>query len=280
MPNERYRLKIHSLAIEPDLIYVSHAVYGEDWISVLHSHTTTELLYIISGRGELVTANGTHFISTGDFLIIPPHFLHTEKSSRENRLEYYVLGVRNIIPKGLGSEEDFKPVISLTSSHDLVRDYIYSIYREIKKQEPGYEIMAKSLFNQLTVLLVRRKKIDIQLERGDNIKRDVATVKQYIDEHYSDSISLDTLALLSYKSKFHLVREFKKETGYTPIEYLIFMRIQEAKLLLSSTEMSILDISSSLGFSSPSYFAQRFKRSVGMTPVKYRNSKEEKNSID
>ena len=117
----------------------------------------------------------------------------------------------------------------------------------------------------------RRCKLDFAFEETIALRPDRANVKAYIDSKYSEHITLDSLASIANMSKFHLVREFSKALGESPIEYLQNKRIDEAKVLLVSTGMSVSQISSSVGFSSSSYFSQRFKLTLGITPMEFRS---------
>ena len=270
MSNTRY--EVESLTNQlPELMYVTYSKYEKDWASVMHSHSTTEVLYITGGRGKLKMRSGIFSIEEGDFVIIPPHIMHTEISSPEEPLEYYVLGVANVTVL-MREEESFQPVLELGSSKDEMKSYMIQIYREMQEKREGYQMMMKSLLLRLTVVMMRRKKIELGFEESLNIKRDLANVKNYIDAHYATPITLDQLADIAFMSKFHLVREFSKALGTSPIEYLLERRIGEARILLSSTSMSISDIASAVGFSSSSYFSQRFKLITGNTPIEFRNT--------
>ena len=96
------------------------------------------------------------------------------------------------------------------------------------------------------------------------------TVRQYIDNHFKENITLDMLAELSHVSKYHMVHVFTEEYGISPINYLISKRIEEGKQLLQRTDYSLSLIGRTLGFSSPSYFSQAFKKQVHCTPMEYR----------
>ena len=94
-------------------------------------------------------------------------------------------------------------------------------------------------------------------------------IKQYIDEHYAENISLDKLAEMAHMSKFHLVHAFKEEVGLSPISYLQSRRIAASRRLLELGGHSVSQISGMTGFSSASYFSQRFKKAMGVTPQEY-----------
>ena len=75
-------------------------------------------------------------------------------------------------------------------------------------------------------------------------------------------------------NKYYLVHAFKNYKGVSPINYLITRRIQEAKLLLETSNFSIAKIAQAIGFSSQSYFSQVFRKETGLSPIQYRKKYE------
>lgn len=93
---------------------------------------------------------------------------------------------------------------------------------------------------------------------------------EYIHDHYCDSISIDDLAAIALQSRHHFIRSFKAFTGATPYQYVLRLRIAEAKRQLKHSKSSVTDISYKLGFSSPSQFYRLFIKATGVTPESYR----------
>jgi len=93
----------------------------------------------------------------------------------------------------------------------------------------------------------------------------------YITEHFAEDISVTELAHRAGLSHYHFIRTFKKETGFTPHEYILNTRIATAQYLLKNTRLSIKDICYNTGFSCESVFCSAFKRHQGMTPTHYRH---------
>ncbi len=256
----------------PHILYVTHSIYEKDWASVLHSHAYTEFIYVENGYGEILFDNRTYALSKSDFLMIPPNIYHTEKSTREGKLEYYVLGISNLISEEICTDS-YSPLIDLGNQNDHIRQLLVSMYQELKQKKESYELIVESLYLQFTVHLMRKMKMNFSFQEGDNMRREIANAKDYIDRHYMDDISLDELATLSSLSNYHFIREFSRYVGKTPNKYLNERRIQESKSLLTSTNLSMLDIANEIGFSSSSYFTQRFKAQEGVTPIEYRNKR-------
>ena len=99
----------------------------------------------------------------------------------------------------------------------------------------------------------------------------VARAQHYMEQHYMDNITVEKLANLGYMSKTSFNRHFKKETGVTPIEYLIEVRIKMAKLMLKRKENQVTDIAMRCGFGSSAHFSSCFQKNVGLTPSEYRD---------
>lgn len=96
-------------------------------------------------------------------------------------------------------------------------------------------------------------------------------VLAYIDAHYKEEIRIDTLAEIALLSRFHFIRSFKAAVGQTPYQYVLRLRMDEAKRLLRHTVLPVTDIALSLGFASISQFYRSFAKSVGTPPEKYRH---------
>lgn len=100
--------------------------------------------------------------------------------------------------------------------------------------------------------------------------RSVQTMLDYMNTHYSEDISIQTLADLCYINPNYASQLFKQETGSTFSSYLTNLRIQRAIQLLTSTDMAVFLIASHVGYRDYFYFAKVFKKITGTTPTAYR----------
>ena len=151
-------------------------------------------------------------------------------------------------------------------------DYFMKARRLIENKDFNYEVVCKSILTIFITYIIRSKNLLLFTEESkEKLNLECIKIKNYIDSHYSENITLDFLSNISYMNKFHLVHTFTKQIGLSPINYTINKRIQESKNLLTSTSYSIRDIASIVGFSNSSYFSQMFKKIAGMTPKKYRD---------
>ena len=99
-------------------------------------------------------------------------------------------------------------------------------------------------------------------------------VTKYIEEHYSEQISLEKVAAEVFLNPVYLSYLFKKVHGVKFSEYLSEIRIKNAKRLLTDTLLRIGEISELVGYREARYFSESFKNRTGMTPSEYRNKKE------
>ena len=101
----------------------------------------------------------------------------------------------------------------------------------------------------------------------------VNTIKKYLESHYSEVITRKKIEELVHLNQDHINREFKKQTGYTLMEYVQHYRILMAKKMLRETTLSISEISIRTGYDSPAYFSKIFKKQTERTPLEYRAAK-------
>lgn len=93
----------------------------------------------------------------------------------------------------------------------------------------------------------------------------------YIELNLDKKLRAAELADLVGYSEYYITRKFKEETGFFLNDYMKLARMERAKLLLQSTELSVLEIAGQLGFATRSYFSQAFREVTGMTPTQYRD---------
>lgn len=98
--------------------------------------------------------------------------------------------------------------------------------------------------------------------------RQVVQAKLYIDGHFAEKINLGNIADRAFFSKYHFIRLFKKVYDKTPHQYLTWVRIENAKMLLQ-TELSVTDVCYAVGFDEVSSFTHLFKRNTKVTPSAY-----------
>ena len=106
----------------------------------------------------------------------------------------------------------------------------------------------------------------------NEIPMNVQKAMKHMEDHYAESISLDDLAQITATDKYHLAKEFKKYTSFSPHDYLIRLRINQARILLKTSTLPVVKIAHSVGVRDINNFNYLFKKRVGKTPTEYRFS--------
>ena len=105
--------------------------------------------------------------------------------------------------------------------------------------------------------------------RSEDDSASLTPVLNYIDEHFSEVIELETLCEIIGITPQYLCRLFRKHLGMRPLEYVAKRRIQQAKVYLTEGNKSVKQIAFEVGYDSPSYFCSVFKRNEGISPTEY-----------
>lgn len=278
MPYQRYNLDSAETTatildgINIQLLYVTRSRYDTQWQSVMHTHPFTELFYIIEGQGKFFVEEGVRFVKNDDFIIINPNVIHTEFSDGKASFEYIVLGIDGLSFQTEGEKKANYNLYNFKNYRTDLLFYMKSIIRELHQKDSGYREICTNLLETLVLLILRNTKSDFTVSSSDRTSRECKFIEQYMEEHFSENISLDSLSRLTYMNKYYMVHAFKKYKGISPINYLIDRRISEAKHLLQTTNYPVSKIAQAVGFSSQSYFSQVFRKELKMTPLQYRKS--------
>ena len=270
MSNRHYLINSESLQnLNAKLLSIAFSKDEGDWKSIMHTHHFTELLFVVNGEGSFSFNQQHSPLRPGDLVIIPPYTEHTERSSKDCPLEYYVLGIDGISFLSQKDQECAQVFCNFehdSSIHELFRQMLY----EIRTAQYGSQTICQHLLEILILKIIRAQQLIPVSINSIRMTKECAQIKEYLDSNYAEHITLDTLTSLTHMNKYYMVHSFTKYAGLSPIQYLNQTRLKRAQYLLETTNYSISDIASSTGFSSQSYFTQIFRKNFQMTPVKYR----------
>lgn len=151
-------------------------------------------------------------------------------------------------------------------------DLLFSIQRELDARETGYEECAVMLFKLFLIRCCRHamRKGFAAGEPASQPHRSLEELRDFLDRHYTEPHTLESLATRSRLSRTYLCRAFKSYTGKRLFDYLIERRIQAAMMRLRGAGEKVLSIALDCGFNDLSYFNRKFKQLVGVTPSRYR----------
>ncbi len=254
------------------LHYVSFHHFEQDWTKgTEHSHRISELFFCLKGHGTFSVQGQTLPVEPMDFIYLDPFVKHTEWSSQDDPLEYVCLGISGVHLFRSGQKDGFYKD-SFRDAQELMLPCLSAIVSEMANQEKGYEELCGHLMSVI-LLYLKRKTTLVDAPRPNSAAADnytMAWVHQYLEDNSTKDINLEALAEKVNINKYSLIRNFQKTYGVTPIEYVLQLRFNDAKMLLKNTDHPIFQIAFHLGFSSSSYFSQCFQRREGLSPSEYR----------
>lgn len=222
--------------------------------------------YVVKGVGHIETPEEKYTVTEGDFYFLNKLRYHIYYSDPDNPYEKIFIVLK-------GSFVDF--LVSNYLSNDSVyikkcnlNGHMMHIINLLSRDGPiNYDRLAISvleLFQQVFPQPYRTKQSSTRVPE---------MVKNYIDAHITENITLDDISSALYISKSHIERAFKKEYGQTPIAYWASQRIMQVASMLETTNYSLSEIAQMLGFSDVKYMSKSFKKIKGKTPTEYRREK-------
>lgn len=144
---------------------------------------------------------------------------------------------------------------------------LWHLYTELTNHQQPDPVILKNIFHNWLRELMR----DTQGGTSPFVPEKIRGVKQYLDQHACRPVSLQQLAEKSGLSVPHLCAEFRRSYGDSPINYLIGLRLKQARYLLLDRGLSIGEIASHVGYDDIYHFSKLFKKHFGVSPRTMRN---------
>lgn len=249
-----------------------------------HRHSALEIIVPEENVYTVICNKNTYEVQPAQILFIPPGVTH-EILAPPNGMRYiYLMNVSYFT-----SLRSFARIMSIISqpllitredneqAYDEIFDILLQMNREYFTEEEYSDLSIPSLLLQLFISLGKNfeKQISsctdtLPAKRKEYMDLFTNTLK-YIDEHFTERLSLEDMAAKTGFSKFHFSRLFKKYTNYNFSDYLCLRRVMEAETLLLRHDIPITDVAITSGFSSISTFNRIFKQQKGCSPSEYRN---------
>ncbi|MDC3416016.1 AraC family transcriptional regulator [Aquibacillus salsiterrae] len=263
--------------------------YNNSWLKThwpLHWHKGYEIYYFQQGDANYIIGDRVYDLQPGDMLIFNGERLHRVNPFGDTYRRSYINFVPEYVSDYLKEDLFTKIIVPFESENGLLIKWTLSereevelilarIQKEKDKETIGYESMMRFYLSQLLIKVYRKiSGMDSNLEDDGSAYNPqsyhVQRILKFINQNYTNPISLDTISKSLHLNKYYMCHCFKKVTGETINKHLSNRRIEEGKKLLVSTEQSISSISDEIGLSNPIHFSRLFKQTVGMSPKEYR----------
>lgn len=234
--------------------------------------TEYQMLYLTEGEGIFASKHcPKQSIKTGDVFLLFPYEWHTYYPVTGSAWKSYWIGFRgrNIddrVRAGFLSPE--KPIYHVGYSADLIRLYKAAM-RAAQIEAAFTQQHLAGIVNNLVGCMYSLER-NMQLSKNAGHVRIISQAQQRIRERVEGDIDLEELAGELSVSYSYFRKLFKEYTGMSPRIYQQELKIQRAKELLSTTNLSVKEISFALNFDSPDYFSSKFHHMCGCKPSEFR----------
>lgn len=269
--------------------FLFSCIWKEEEGNDLHSHNCIELIIILQGKGSILIEGKKKDVKEGQLIILNPGVEHRSISegSSDPPLVECCLGFTDVEFKNCKKNQLplFRGEEAVLSLPEEQKQKIFTlcgdIYYETCHCEAGRSMMLKACLIQLLCMIERLRRQEEAMERSIPSNRYefksmsrkyiVENIMKYMEENYQEKISLDQIADNMYLSTYYISKLFKKETGDTPINYLIRLRMKKAREILEEDpSCTIRSVAEAVGYEDAYHFSKLFKKYYGISPLYYR----------
>lgn len=247
----------------------------------IHWHNAVEIIIPLSNDFCVISGGVEYNLKEKEILIIPPGELHSMPAKEGRRI---IFQCDNTLLSDVAVLDSLMPVFNsslhITPDIDkqlylIARKGILDIYNDYFSKTP---ISDTRIYLNLLIMLTAIREFQIKcisnesdefvINSDDRVK--LSRVMKYIDQNFTEEISLDKLAAVAGYSKYHFSRIFKKYHNMSTVQYISRKRIKLAERLLIDPELSITEVAMRSGFSSLTTFNRIFKMEKHCTPTEFK----------
>lgn len=250
-----------------------------------HWHNHTEIVYISKGTCQIYIDGSLFICQMGDFMLIPPGYLHSILPQASS--DYYAIVIGEALMTVISKDLHLNPLIApfinkwgmsplyISTScpaHDKCFMHLDLLMTLTPIQIPFYEARIKLEICQL-ILQLNLNFPEHMTQPSHPTTSNTQLLKKaivYLQTHYHEKITIHDLAITYGLSEQHFSRLFKAYTGKTIIDYLTLLRLECANNLLTTTDLPITQIPEVTGFCNANYFSRVYKTRFGHTPSQAR----------
>ncbi len=259
------------------VLYIFKKKFNDENITKLHSHDFISLAYVLSGSCTYNINDTLYKVGKGDIIVLNSGVKHEKIIATGEEIMEFHIGFNNLfvksLPRGNIIDSNISPVFNYPKYEEDFFKCCSEILAEQEKGGPMSELMLKALVMKFIAIFFKAlysneeciEGTTFSFEPGDKAGITKAIIS-YIDENYMKEISLDKIARNMYLSPVYISKIFKEETGESPINYLIKIRLSRAKTLLEEGHHSVKDVAKSVGYADAYYFSKLFKKYYGYPP--------------
>ena len=234
---------------------------------VFNWHKNVEIVLVTHGEGFIHHGTDEIPLKEGDIVLIEPNVMHRFHSSVDFRFYYFIVDDRFWTENGIEiSDYSLEPKVR---DGELCALYLAMVekYEDNRNNASAVSVplLRAAVLEFLCYIIMHYAKPTGEREATSASEEYIKSAITYLGEHYTENVTLDSVAAFCGVSKYHLAREFKNHTGQTVFEYVNMLRCKRASLLLSEGK-SVTETAYTCGYESLSYFSRVYRKRMGVSP--------------
>lgn len=230
------------------------------------------LIYCLEGAGLAELEGRQCPVRAGEVLLLREGRRHAYQADPNDPWTIYWvhLGGRRVTAHFddiLGDDEAF---VARVGRHSRLTEDLELLLTTAMRFRAHHQVYAANLLKSILAFmaLMRRQREE------RNAAVDVPRIQAWLQAHLHERINLERLvAATSELSRYHFIREYKRQTGQTPMQAFQHLKISRACYLLDITDLGVTDVARDLGYDDPYYFSRLFKKVMGVPPRDYRRER-------
>lgn len=241
--------------------------------------------YVVAGEGSFHCMAQEYHLQQGSSFFIFPGELSSYKAATDNPWYYRWIGFRGEQAESILNQigiSQHQPVLGTDpQTSRRVSVLFHRIQQTLHRAQPNCDLTVGGYMRLLFAEYAREREMihPEQRKPKSDAERQVEQAIRWLTLQYSQPVSIDSMSQSLGYHRTHLSKIFKAHTGLSPMQFLLKIRMERAKLLLYEN-LTIEQVASSVGFADPLYFSKQFKKWYDMSPSEFRSSQTHKERFD
>ena len=237
-------------------------------------HADHLLLYCAGGRGMLRVNRRQHPVARGDLMMLPAGLAHAYASSSRDPWTLYWVHFNGSHVGAFWESMHFlpeRPVRHIGAAPKVVADFETLLEGRSNGFREGYLVHAANHLRQMLTMFALMISTHVRKSTGDRF--DLQRVHALMQEKLHGQLDLASLADVAGMSRHAFCRRYKMQTGNSPYQHFLHLKMERACYLLDISNQSVGDVAAALGYDDAYYFSRLFRKIMGMSPTQYRASR-------
>ncbi|MEK3734208.1 AraC family transcriptional regulator [Paenibacillus sp. FSL M8-0334] len=267
--NEQEAIQQMLLHMQVQVLEAEYTQCWPEWKEFDYTIDYNKLYWIVDGEGWLKIGDKELYPRPGQLILMPAGTKQSYSTISDRPfLKYWCHFTATV-----GDSEVFSwldvPLVYDGLDPELMTGVFCELVQARHQKTVSSRLKEKSAVLDILSRILDRTTPAIHPDKTWEMQR-LAIVQQYIQDHLHEEITLEQMAATIHLHPNYFIKYFKRHFGTTPQKYLSIKRMEQAKILLRTSTLSIKEIADATGFESANYFSKTFRQRVGYSPSEYR----------